>query len=360
MLKQIIQSLILNIDNYTDLFHDSNAVTDIVFGVGEATITLNDTLPSTLSVGKNFKIQNALFKNEIVSLTPIIGTGYQAETIVNHDLTEGSQTTVEITGFGGSWDDTFYIISVDSPNQFTFSTGLEAPVGTGYILEDRYGTIRGIQQIKSFTSNTITFDTDTPFTLYDLTNIYINYNYRIGCVYNTESAVKHYNQISTFNKAVIYLIYDSSTASKDVNIDTDSIARFTKTEEISQLIDQNFYLFVIMDNSDENNILNVQNEMLELRFALFKSLIGLTIDYPDFSNSLLFKIVYTGDSPAVYNGAYYGHLFSFQNQLIIGEDETVENTDISAFRNLDLGLFLQFDNYEEVKKTISIDLPNNN
>jgi hypothetical protein len=349
--------MIANIADYSSLLNDSNPITNVVFGVGDATITVQDTLPSTLEVGKVFIIRNALFKNEIVSLTPIIGVGYQAETLLNHDLTENFQEIVQIIGFGGAWDDTFTIVSVDGQKTFTFSTTLGAPVGTGYILEDRFGTIRGVQTITAITATTITFAITTPFQVYDFTNgITANYNYRITSNFDEESAKRHYNERTSANNAWAYVLYDGSLVSKDNSIDSDSFGRHTKIEAFSAELDINFSILIIKDNSDKNTTREIQDELLDFRFALCKSVLGYRIIFDNYTNSSRYLISLLGDSPAFYEGAYYGHLYSFQTQLIISTNDTVDNKNVSALKDFDIGLFLEFDNYEKLKKEIEIDL----
>jgi hypothetical protein len=359
MLGQIITSIITNIPDYSTLLNDTNQITNISFGVSDATITLNDTVDAGLTVGKYFIITGALFKNEIVSLTPVVGVGYQVETTVNHDLSEDYHDTVQITGFGGSWDDTFTIVSVDSPKEFTISTSLGAPVGTGYILEDRYNTIRGVQTITGATSSTLTFDTTTPFKVYDLTNAVINYNPRITAVYDIESAQRHFNprEGSYQNKPWAYVIYDSSAASKDTTIDSDARARHTKLEAVSQELDLDFDVVIFKENSERNTVRIVQDELLEFRYALLKSLLGLRIDFTNYANNERYIVSFLGDSPALYAGAYYAHAYSFQTQLLITTEETIENKDTAALRSFDIDLFLGFDDYEKVKKEIDMDFP---
>lgn len=356
MLNQIIASMIANIADYSTLLNDSNPITNIVFGVGDATITLQNTL-SNLFVGNTFIIRDALFKNEIVALTPVIGVGYQVETTVNHDLSENFQTTVDIVGFGGAWDDTFTIVSVDSPTEFTISTALGAPAGTGYILEDRFGTIRGSQQITAITSNTITFATTTPFQPYDLTDAVINYNYRITSVFNEESAIKHYNLRASQKKTWAYVIYENSDVSKDNTIDSDSIGKHTKVDTFSQELAVNFNVLVIKDNSDNNTTKDIQNELLSFRFPLLKSVLGLRIKFANYENAERYMVSFVGDSPAFYAGAYYAHLYSFQTQLIISTSETIEEKNTAALRNFDIDLFLEFDNYTQIKKEIDMEFP---
>ena len=355
-----------NIADYSTLLNDSNPITNVSFGVGEATITLQDTLPSNLTAGNAFIIRNALYKNEIVSLTPIVGVGYVVETSVNHDLTEEFQDTVQITGFGGAWDSTFDVVSVDTQTTFTISTSLAAPVGTGYVLENRYGTISlepnegitGAQTVSSVTSNTITFATTTPFQNYDLTNATANYGYRVTGAYNIESAQRHYNQRESLKKSWAYIIYDGSDVSKDNTIDSDSIGRHTKKDAFSQELILNFDILVLKDASDRNSAMRLQDELLDFRYPLLKSLLGLNITFENYVNSQLYFVSFLGDTPALYAGAYYGHLYSFQTQLVISTCETVENKNIAALRDFDIDLFLEFDNYEQVKKEIDMDFPN--
>jgi hypothetical protein len=332
--------MIANIADFSSLLNDSNPITDVVFGVGDATITVQNTLPSNLLTGNNFIIRNALFKNEIVSLTPVIGTGYQVETLVNHDLTEDFQETVQITGFGGAWDDTFTVVSVDGQKTFTISTALSAPTGTGFVLEDRFGTIRGAQVITSLTATTITFATTTPFQVYDLTSATANYNYRITSVFDLESAEKHYNERTSQNKPWAYLIYSDSLVSKDNTIDSDSIGRHTKLEAFSQQLDINFDILIIKDNSDKNTTRAVQDELLDFRYALGKSVLGYRVIFDNYTNSSRYLISFLGDSPAFYAGAYYGHLYSFQTQLIIDTFDTVDERNVAALRDFDIDLFL--------------------
>lgn len=358
MLNQIIASIISNISYYSTLLNDTNDITNITFGVNVATVTLSDTVDTSLIIGRKFNITGALFKNEIVSLTPVLG-GYIVETIVNHDLTYlyDCPTTAQLTGFGGAWDDTFTVSSVDSPTTFTITTNLSAPTGTGYFLEDRYGTVRGEQTIIGVTSNTITFSTTTPFQLYDLTNAKINFNYRITTAFDEESALRHYNERVSSKKPWAFLIYGNALPSKDNTIDSDSIASYAKIDAISQMVDINFSILVILDSSDHNTSQVIQNQLIDFRFPLLKGVLGLRIDFEDYLNNQKYLVAFAGDAPAIYTGAYYGHSYNFQTQLIVSTAETIDNRDTAALRTMDIDLYLEGDNYEKIKKEIHIEFP---
>lgn len=359
MLKQIIASIIKNISFFTPLLNDANSINDIIFGINVSTITLDDPVDPRLTVGRKFNITDALFMNEIVSITPVIDIGYKIETSVNHDVSflYDVPTTVYIKGFDGAWDDIFNVISVDSPTELTIETDLPAPTGTGYLLEDRYGTIRGEQTIIGVTNDTITFSTTTPFQLYDLTDAKINYNYRITTAYDEESALRHYNERSTSKKPWAFLIYNEAIPSKDNTIDSDSVASYTRVNAISQTVDINFSILVVVDCSDYNTSQAIQDQLIDFRFPLLKSVLGLKIEFADYLNNERYLVAFAGDSPAVYTGAYYGHTYNFQTQLIISTNETIDNLDTVALRTMDIDLYMEPDDYENVKKTIHMEFP---
>jgi len=356
MISQIIKSMIFNIADYSNKLNDYNVITGVNSDSGSILLTCEDDIDSNLLEGNYILITGALFKNELESLTAVTG-GYLVETTVNHDLTEDFQTTINLVGFGGSWDDTFVIASINGPKTFTITTSLSSPAGTAYLLENRYGSIRGFQIITAIDGKTLTFASDTSFLLYDLTNAKINYNYRITSVFDDEAAIAHYNANSTTDKAWAYILYDGTIASKDVNIDSDSIAKMSRVDAISQEIIIGFSILVIEGSSNYNTSQVVQNSLINFRYPILKSIYGLQINFDNYLNADRQGVVFLGDSAASYKGGIYLHIYNFQTQLYLTVYETIENNASAAMRSIDLSLLLEYDDYTNTKKEVKIILP---
>ena len=77
------------------------------------------------------------------------------------------------------------------------------------------------------------------------------------------------------------------------------------------------------------------------------------IFYSGLSEESKYCSVFSGDSGASYNKAYYVHRFDFENVFNITNDDSIPTVYSRAFRDFQIGIKMEFDDYEEVKKQIN-------
>lgn len=349
----------------TDLFTSSITATATTSG---DTVTLTSTAHG-LAVGDKVNIAAGALSNTLSSVVDNGDGTVRFGTTDEHDLTEAKEindpTTLTLTGFGDTWDDTHTIVSI--PNRMFFEIAfpdgiIVVPTLTAntVLLEDRPAGILGIFEIATVpTVNTFTIViTDVPlFPTGTVENVEVVTGVRIWAAADFERAEEIYTKKS-LNELALFLIMNDVDISKDRESLNDAIGAFTRADFGRQTILQNFTTLVFIPTNDGDKAGGKAQQLSydEVFIALYSTLYGVVIPDPD--SKVPYVIVSNGHGPGTYTTAYYTHAYEWQAPSVLTFDNGFNQQPNVAFRDIDGTFNMAFDLEvdEESQLLIDIDL----
>lgn len=368
-IEEVVRHLYLYLPDHSTLFTDSITVTNL--SRSGSTVTGQTAAAHNLSTNQLIRIGGALIPNQIVSLTQTGGIA-SAECADDTDLTEGYTETVIISGANeADYNGTFTLLSVDTVNKFTFAINPAAPAtatGAAILLHENrlINTYNGNHTVSSTpTANSFTYNLAAnlnPYTPVSNTGIDIITNFRISGAANETRISEYIANSKNLSDPWLFVIFDPSTSSKDRNDFSDANNQKSKTVEYRQLIIQPFKILVFTPANTSITARENYDDMIDLRAALVHTLVGFIPD-SEFSETGRFKVTFQGDGIFGYAGSYYIHEFNFESVFYINEidiyqdDITVAMRHIGEFPSDTFDFYMQFDDYDEIKKKMEIFLP---
>jgi len=331
----IVKQLWLTLPRYTNLFSDDIVVSSLTRS--GTTVTAVTATPHGLSNGNYVFISGAKTPITITSLTQVNGVA-TAITASNHDFTDDYTETVEINGadqagYNGVHD------FIHQPNRRTFTfkvdpTTVSPATGTIQVISNiKYG-YNGLQLITVVNPTTFTYQiTSTPESPAQGSMI-MRSNIRITSAINFDRAVEAYTKQGE-NKLYAFVLLGNVSASKDRYTLNDSTATLAVGQDYRQRLIEPFSVCVFMPTTREIAGVNARDIMQDLAQPIFKSL--LRFKFPSvFTDKTEFNLVFSGHQFIEYSLAYYVHEFQFENQFQIRFEDTVDDDDSVAFRDIDL------------------------
>ena len=354
-IRDIILRLLAELPRHTNFFTDSISISNLTYSAG--TVTATTSTAHGLVTDNYINIEGAFAKNPISSLTQTDNIA-TAVTTNAHDLTEGYQTTVKISGANQSeYNGIKTLLSVIDRNTFTFQvTGDPTTPATGTILleEQKSFEYNGFFQITKIDdthfSYTITGTPTTPAT----GTIKCNYNIRISGGIDVAKLMSSYSKQSV-NKLWAFVVPDDVTANKSNQVKDDGIYIFQQGQDFSQICLQDFSVFVFIPTANSIASREEYDTMVDVRVALIKALVGYKLD-SYFSQGNKFGVVYNGDGFNNYINAYYVHEFRFQTRFEIDSDDLDLNETNTAWRDFAISILNNADS--NIIKEISGELDN--
>ena len=336
----IIRQLRAVLPRYTSLFNDEVNVTSLINTGGTVTVTTSSV--HGLSTDDYIYISGALTPITITSLIRV-GNVATAVTASNHDLTRGYQSTVTISGANqADYNGEHALLDVPNRRTFTFSVSNE-PVtpatGTIKTVENIKHGYNGLHKITVIDAThltyTITSNPESPA----LGTIILKKNIRISGAINLNRALESYTKQMP-EKCCMFVVLGGSNASKDrYTLNDGTCTHSTGTDYRQRIIDP-FSVYVVIPTIDSISAMDQRDLMEDVGYALYKSLLRLKIPKNP-GEETNFAITFAGHDFAVYDYAYYVHEFRFENVYDLVYEDTIDDDDSVAFRDI----YLNFESY---------------
>lgn len=307
-LNQLVEQARFVLPFLTNIFTDSLEI-DSATLVGNI-FTINTALAHGLSNGDKIHLTNIKNTRGVVSLT---GDGLIAtcETLTPHDLTEGFDLSISITGavetgFNGKYK----ILEVLNDTVFTYenkTTG--TATGSLEFSSTQFLGYNGRYEIGNVSSNSFEVNvSDLRDAGFDITKGLIK---KLARISGTSSVADVLDSITEDNeKSFGYIVLEDTSISSDRYNKSDAMQKPTvgsyfKSERINSFT---FYMTIRRENevSGHEAIDTARN----ISLLLYKVFSGLSIENPFSGES--FCVVPIGDGYTSDNGAYYVHGCRFQ------------------------------------------------
>lgn len=280
----------------------------------------------------------------------------------DHDLTEWRQEgvipNVSLTSVPGITDGEYPLVSVPLKNKFVITSGAAGGVA-GRLNEIRIDGLNGnftVAEIVSTTAFKISAP-DCQFTAFNIFETsYLTTAPRISGLAAAERIAKMYSEQTKTTDFWAFVVNEDSRVSHDREVESDAVQRKERVDMILFEGNQPFTVYVVCPATDSYGGRLLSDEMIAIRAALCRSLVGADFD-TGFSEETRFVTTFLGDGFFAYVGAYYVHRFTFETVFMFNPEDAIDPADTRAFRRFEIGAKMPFDDYEVVKKTIEGDLP---
>lgn len=350
--SDIVKQLVIEIPKHTSLFSSSVTVSSLTYAA--TTVTAITSAAHGLSTGDYVTIEGALFKNEITSLTSTDGIAY-ATTSVPHDLTEGWQDTIAISGADQSeYNGDKTLLSADTRSTFTYdiSGSPAGPAsGTIYLEENRIDTFNGRYEITVIDTTTFTYETNKTLSTVAGGTPVIYTGARIAPVVDIQAAIDAYTE-QNIDKYWAFVVIGEATISRDRAIDNDAAMLITRAESVKMLEIENMSIYVFIPTVDMIAGAQARDAIDDIYPAFLKCIGGYKP--PTYLEQSRFSgITPESHSMFAYNKAFYIHEFRWQCVRNISTDDLLPISNTRAFRDADLR-FLNY--FNEIIMSVNVNL----
>lgn len=320
--REIIIQLLKWLPMDTDRFTEQFKITSLTSA--DKTVTLTTETPINRQPGDLIYILNTFNKIQIASLEIVNQKQVRAITAQPHDLTEGFNLQVTISGADPvEYNGVHPLVLVESQTSFIFELINPQPVvSTGFLLENRPYGFNGAKIIETINGNQITFMDEyigglTP----SADGAILRHSARISGAATLEKATESYTEQQD-GKYWAYVVLGSSTVSKNQNIQNDAVDSITQGAAVNQQIYQIYNIYVFAPATQSISSRSIRDSMEDIALNLYRTMIRsqLKSDLTGLRNNYTSSLV-SHDIEA-YNNAYYVHRFTFS----INDDITIHNT----------------------------------
>ena len=355
MVKQLRATLPL----FTDVFND---VAQIV-GLSQAGNTVTAILDAsyTFKQGQQVVVRGSVAPVVIISIDRV-GSIATAVTATPHDITfnpaQPVNTSVTLVAAESEFSGTFDLLSSDNRTTFTFEVPDSGPiVGTGgmeLLNPPEPVGYNGTQTLLADTTgNTIQYDLPvTGLAPAIVDNASVNFNIRVTNTTSIARAIEMYTKMDS-SELWAFVALQGTTASRDRNTFDDSVTAAAKGGDRQQQIYQNISVYVFAPTTGELSGADAADGMQDVAADLFKSVLfwSAPTDLAAEDDTGV-RFVAHGEQQE-YNTAYYIHEFQFQMLTSIYREDTIDDSNDVAFRDIDLSITTDLGTGE---LTASIDL----
>jgi len=323
---------------FTDKFTDSIGVASIVSSGLIATVTT--TVAHNLVSNDYVHIWGCLIPNAITQLAQVDGVATSVTT-VNHDLTEGYQESIEITGANESgYNGNHKLLSVPNRRTFTFEVDSSTPspaTGSPLLLEDlKLYTYNGYHEITVLNATQFTFQLEKELGSPAYGNITMKVRPRITAAASLDEALKAYTRQSV-NNLLLYVVLDNMIASKDRSEGTDAVVMVGNVVELRQLVVQQFHVYVFFPNKGRITNRKNRDDADEILASLGKCIIGNVFlsSFVELPNSVTVFVrsdfvSFVSDSTSI----VHVHDFIFEQTTYITQGDSLDNDKSVAMRDI--------------------------
>lgn len=332
-ISEIKKQLADQIPILSNIFTENIEITSLTFDKKTGLVTAVCATPHGLSSGRTVTITDADFETEIKQIYSADGIGY-ATTKTEHDLTEGWQDSISISGttnFNGK----FKLLEVPNRYQFTFQINGNYPAETaGSLMEKRLG-YNGAFPVNVVDAKTFTYKpSNQDLSPTAIGKIEAKTAPRIMAV---ESADEISELINTnkINKPTLFITIEDVDANQDENLTVDVLAQHENTNDYYQLIIENISVLFVYPKKDSVGGAKAVDICDDVRYWLCRTLCGYAAS-TNFNDSNHYGITYVGDNTALSTKAYYVRDFNFQKLTEITGSDIYSEDFTRAFRDATL------------------------
>jgi hypothetical protein len=263
-------------------------------------------------------------------------------TNAEHDLTLGYEDNipdgVELRGFTDIGLNGYHeLYGVPSKTTFEIAYATMPTLNGSEVLRQLWEEgLNGTYTISNVTATTFDITlTDKPtFDIKTVPQIYLSYGFRMDIAASFDRVEEKYIKQTT-NDLYLYVIMGDCITSKDQNINSDSYALNTPTNELQKKLINTFDIVVFWNTKQDIGGSNAVTEAWTTIYtAILACLEGKTFDTFDKSN---YTASLKSHSQAGYNLAYYAHGYEFEFVYDITIEESFLTTFMStrALRGID-------------------------
>lgn len=326
-LSDIVNLLGHRLPFFTNKFSESLGVDIVSATIVDGVVTVITSAPHTLNVGAFVSVTQAQIYHTVSSLTRV---GRRVTVVLedDHDLTEGWQTQVEISGATPTeYNGIFTLLTVPNRRTFTYevsNNSLATPAtGTIKFKENLERGVAGHWAITSVTSTSFTFSINNLQLAGDVFALSITRSQRIMGVVSLERFLEEYSK-QKYSKYWAVVTLEDATTSKDRTLFNDSNSLNSGSSEMRQLLLEPFSVYVVCPCESSYAGAKVTDDMWEeVRNAILRSLLGAPIPTGLASTSYS-GVTFLGHKFAgFYNGALYVHEFKFETIKEITQDDGI-------------------------------------
>lgn len=352
LLEDVIKQIQSQITRYTDDFNDVSVIESASGDGTYMTVVLEEEITPDTYVN----IRNMYSKLEAIGAS---GTseGILIQFTQDHDQTyadeEKEAGVVKTVKFIGDFEGEYELVDVPTRDTIVIDSDV-VPSGIYYLIEQRYG-YSGRKAVSFIDNKTFKYAlTQTLEPYYEEATV--QSNIRVDGV-GSEATIRDFieNETLVLNQKTIFVMLNDCVASRDSYIRSDARNRKEFQDDLKTEVIQTFSVYVVIPIQEQITPRVAVNYTNELRALIVKCLHGAIFDSGMVSGSQ-FLSTYIGDIGALDNKAYYTHRFDFEIVFNIIAEDGVAEENTTAFRTFELGVKMQFDDYENTKKTISGDI----
>ena len=340
---------------YSNRFSNSIAINSIN-SVG-TTANVQTTSPHNFQNGDVVAVSGTTYPTVIVSMNRL-DTIITVVTDTPHDLTEGFQQEINITGaIEPEFNGDFELLTVPNRKTFTLKTSDSgALTSTGSpILNEKTGFGYNGLQIVNLIDDT-NFSYELPKSIGSpagITNSNLANGFRITGANDLQNCLDLYTN-KNYQDSWAFVILGQTAASKDRSVESDAIYISQGNTRFHQQLIQNFSVIVLSTTSESITSRPIRDDMEDVAVALYKSLVGVKL--PSYlSSGKFYKTVFDNHEMIDYKKSLYAHAFNFQAiSVLVDSDINNENLNV-AFRDINL-IQSQSENEDVIKLTAEINL----
>ncbi len=334
-----------------DDFTTNVSVTSIAtsgFIAGITTVTVNTATEHGLVTGKRVTLSGVTVP---IAITSIIRNGIVAivTTTTDHDLTNGSQPTVNLSGANESeFNGTFQFL--DQSNRRTFRIRMEdsgPTTATGTLLGDNIGSVLNAisgEQAVSAAPTATSFQYLVSIEILEqpvLDGAQAKGDPRISSAVTLEQFTDSYTK-ELKGEAWLVVVLGDGIANKSRREDTDATTNLQRAQYFNSKINQTVDVYIYLPTTDSFSGAPERDRCEELLQPLCQCILLKT-----FSNLLTSTnpnpLQIIGHGAELFNKAFYVHRYNFEAvvQLLFGDtvgyDEDVALRNINGTQNMDTG-----------------------
>lgn len=352
-LDDIIAQIQSQITKYTNDFNSESSITGASISGGTMTLRLSADVDTDTYVN----VSGVYGETAVSGVTAnTVADQYDLGFATEHDLTysddEKDYGEPRVVEFVGDFEGQYPLIDVMGATGITIESDT-VPTGSFYLLEDR--GYSGRKAVTFTDPKTICYTVDQAVTPH-LKNATVQSNIRIDGASSPEDIADLIeNEAVPLTQKTLFVIINPTRVSKDRNVFSDSISRKEWKDDLQTEVVQTFSVFCVIPTQNDITPRSAINYSYTLRGYLVKCLHGAQFD-SGFGDDGKFLCGYIGDDGAQYNKAYYIHRYDFETVFNIENSDALAIESARAFREFEIGVKLEHDNYVLTKKTIAGDI----
>jgi hypothetical protein len=320
---QIVAKFLKDMPAFTNEFSEylAPAMTNIT--VNGRNIEVTTATAHGLLTGRSVIAICGEVKNNIKSIE-LDGNNAVIELNDNHDYIleddEENATEIEIAGNSGTlWNGTFTIIDVPDRSKITIEAPSQTiPTTLGYVWENRSKNGSGVVTVTKINDTKFSFalESETPnLPETTLKSLRIVTGSRIAGVTDPERALDLYTATKDLGaKPWLFIMLGDESVSKDLNALSDSQATNSAGDDSRARLINNVDIIAVIPcvgvDAETGGFQAVQKATGEIKQAILDCFQGYILDIE--KSDRVWKAVYTGSQPFVYDKATYVRSYNFQ------------------------------------------------